>query len=332
MESLEEIVAHDALPQDADAQQRFYALAFPAQHGSAVMKHLGAHFRSLADMGYAHLKRMKKHPELKSALLALITPVDDNEPLNELLATKRSEMEEQFQAQLTSVSVLKHAPQTREAFEQHTKAWPLIFHASVLPVAQAEPISESEAQQMTQHVRAAVTLAAQFDAAIADMKLPFCCAHGCIVVDPLASSTTEGQVVADSFARRDHASYAFCALYHPVVIAVDSVAERDRQRAAAATTSKKHKRTHTDDDNDAQMADSNSKEDAKEESYLCTGYDVYMDREPCVMCAMALVHSRARRIVFATLNATDGALASVHRLHTIKSLNHHYRVFHLRIS
>jgi tRNA-specific adenosine deaminase 3 len=330
MESLEEIVAPDALPQDADAQQRFHALAFPTQHGSAVMKHLAAHFQSLADMGYAHLKRMKKHPELKSALLALITPVDDNEPPNELLVAKCSEMEEQFQAKLTSVSVLKHAPQTREAFEQHTKAWPLIFHASVLPVAQVEPISESEAQQMAQHVRTAVSLAAQFDAAVADKKLPFCCAHGCVVVGPLASSTPEGHVVADSFARRDHASYAFRSLYHPVMVAIDSVAERDRQRAAASTPTKKHKRAH--DVNAAPDADSNNKEDVEDESYLCTGYDVYMDREPCVMCAMALVHSRARRIVFASLNATDGALASVHRLHTIKSLNHHYRVFHLRIS
>ncbi|XP_017467455.1 PREDICTED: probable inactive tRNA-specific adenosine deaminase-like protein 3 [Rhagoletis zephyria] len=60
--------------------------------------------------------------------------------------------------------------------------------------------------------------------------------------------------------------------------------------------------------------------------YLCTGYDVYLSQEPCLMCAMALVHSRVRRIYF-DKRSTNGALVTRLKLHSVKELNHHYEVF-----
>ncbi|CAG9829471.1 unnamed protein product [Diabrotica balteata] len=60
--------------------------------------------------------------------------------------------------------------------------------------------------------------------------------------------------------------------------------------------------------------------------YLCTGYYVYLTREPCVMCAMALIHSRAKRVFFG-VKSLNGALESLCKIHTVKDLNHHYEVF-----
>ena len=68
---------------------------------------------------------------------------------------------------------------------------------------------------------------------------------------------------------------------------------------------------------------------AKFGPYLCTGYDVYLLKEPCVMCSMALVHSRVRRIFFYSPTETGG-LATLTKIHTIKQLNHHFDVFQIR--
>ena len=61
--------------------------------------------------------------------------------------------------------------------------------------------------------------------------------------------------------------------------------------------------------------------------YLCTGYDCYTVHEPCAMCAMALVHSRIRRVIYCVPDPQHGALGGSFRLHGQRSLNHHYQVY-----
>ena len=60
--------------------------------------------------------------------------------------------------------------------------------------------------------------------------------------------------------------------------------------------------------------------------YLLNSYDVYVKYEPCIMCAMALVHSRVSRVFF-NKPSSKGALQTLAKLHIMEELNHTFEVY-----
>jgi tRNA(adenine34) deaminase len=53
-----------------------------------------------------------------------------------------------------------------------------------------------------------------------------------------------------------------------------------------------------------------------------TDCDLYVTKEPCAMCAGALVHTRIRRVIFGCTDPSAGAAGSVVNLLQMQSLNH----------
>jgi tRNA(adenine34) deaminase len=53
-----------------------------------------------------------------------------------------------------------------------------------------------------------------------------------------------------------------------------------------------------------------------------TDCDLYVTKEPCLMCAGALVHTRIRRVIFGCTDPTAGAAGSVINLLQMPTLNH----------
>jgi tRNA(adenine34) deaminase len=53
-----------------------------------------------------------------------------------------------------------------------------------------------------------------------------------------------------------------------------------------------------------------------------TECDLYVTKEPCAMCAGALVHVRIRRVIFGCIDPRAGAAGSVINLLQMPSLNH----------
>lgn len=53
-----------------------------------------------------------------------------------------------------------------------------------------------------------------------------------------------------------------------------------------------------------------------------TDCDLYVIKEPCVMCAGAVVHTRIRRVIFGCADSSAGAAGSMINLLQMHSLNH----------
>jgi tRNA(adenine34) deaminase len=61
-------------------------------------------------------------------------------------------------------------------------------------------------------------------------------------------------------------------------------------------------------------------------NYRLPGCTLYVTLEPCAMCAMALMHARIARVVFAAADPKTGAAGSVINLFEHEQLNHHTAV------
>ncbi len=61
-------------------------------------------------------------------------------------------------------------------------------------------------------------------------------------------------------------------------------------------------------------------------NYRLPDCELFVTLEPCAMCAMALMHARVGRVVFAAADPKTGAAGSVIDLFAERRLNHHSRV------
>ena len=71
---------------------------------------------------------------------------------------------------------------------------------------------------------------------------------------------------------------------------------------------------------------SSGKRSREDDAYLCQDCDVVLTMEPCIMCAMALVHSRVKRVAFWHSDMEFGGFGGRLALHQCQSLNHTVRV------
>lgn len=178
--------------------------------------------------------------------------------------------------------------------KQHSKAnsyWPCNFHPvkTIEQMLAYEYFTNDDVVRQYNHMELAIKCAKEKMSAV-----------GAVIVDPKKNS-----VIAIGFDDRTSNP-----AHHAVITALDEVARMQCQSSSSPTKPEQQIEVCGND----------------ELPYLCTGYDIYVTQEPCLMCAMAMVHCRIRR-VFYGCSSRNGALGSKTKLHVQKQLNHHYLVF-----
>jgi tRNA(adenine34) deaminase len=64
----------------------------------------------------------------------------------------------------------------------------------------------------------------------------------------------------------------------------------------------------------------------KLKNYRLVDTTLYVTLEPCAMCAMAMIHARIKRVVFATKEPRTGAAGSLYQLLQHQSHNHQVEI------
>jgi tRNA-specific adenosine deaminase 3 len=134
------------------------------------------------------------------------------------------------------------------------------------------------------------------EAAASGIGLPF----GAVMVDP-----DSGEVVAaagDARLRCNEKGWGN-PLDHAVMIVIDMVAQRQLGNGVDVRPGRK-----------VEVWDGKYlAAEAGDEGYLCHNLQVYLSHEPCVMCSMALLHSRVGSVVFQRRMLKTGALSAEER-------------------
>ena len=249
---------------------------------------------------------------------------------------------------IRTVRVPQYAPATRPQFEEANRVWPVHFHEGAatrsLAVWRDAP-APHELPSMQAHMRRAIA-AARDNAAAGGRPV------AAVMVRRRAAATGDGSTSTGAASSgleggvdEDDAAcvVAVCAdgtcsaaapaarspghpLAHACMRCVEEVARQERayaarKRAAGAYAAAGGATAAAAGDEAVAAAD-----DGPAAFHLCAACDLFLTHEPCAMCAMALVHSRVRRVIYALACPGGGALGSRYRLHCERSLNHHFTV------
>lgn len=308
-------VLSDEKSQDTELLPAYAAPVIEKRQTSRLVKELSLIYPL---PGLQHIKRVRACPDKISphpleVIVCLVRDVQEattkeqGVSLADLLGSQSSDFSGLGEPFL--VKIPASPPLTRPQFEKASKHWPTSFHEDKLITSalSGQLFTATQKAKIQDYMTVAVQAAESGQERGMD-------AVGAVIVDPESE-----QIVAVSHDCKNGSH----PLHHAVMVCIDLVAygqgggayNYDKYPACQFSSQESPRNSCKDVD---------TKESSR--PYICTGYDLYVTREPCVMCAMALVHSRISRVFYGTASA-DGALGSKYKIHCEKDLNHRFEVF-----
>lgn len=238
----------------------------------------------------SHLKRIRKVPTIDPKVWR-------TEVLIGLVSALQSDpdlfdfMKNKYDLTLQTYDVPLYEPLMKAQYETWTKIWPITLKAHIPSTPDpTEAFSSEMVQKFVSCLRSLVPLA----------KLT---GNACTILDPSSAELITSATSSDT------------ALSHCCINAINMVAEKQLKDSSDVHYAH-HKRSHLDHGSDPKPID-----------YLCNGCTAIFVREPCIMCSMALLHSRIACVIYAVSNPTSGGLGSKFSVHCEPHLNHHFHVY-----
>ena len=271
------------------------------EHGSLLLNFLSKELPLPLDLN--HLKRIRRGPinicsgvefrELKST--GSLDVIFNTEPeLKERLSSLTTKLEQLTGTSLEFdlVDVPRFPPVTKEQFSEWNKVWPLSFKRVAFDPREIK-----------------LNIPDEIRLKYSNMSLN---QNQCLIVSPgpqfqLLTSNGSGDFLNP--------------LEHCVMKSLECVATLQLEQDLAAS-----KRLKVENFSELAPTIADALAECLPE-YLCTGCFVFCPVEPCVMCGMALVHSRVAAVFFSRKDPSFGAFSGKIQLHTTQEINHKFRVF-----
>ncbi|KAL0960634.1 hypothetical protein HGRIS_005663 [Hohenbuehelia grisea] len=276
-----------------------WAIDIPdARHTSIMLRWLKQH---KLDEELGHLKRVRRKDGVTSLLLH---PVSLTPSLPEF--PQEVSMQSPYQ-----VSVPASAALTPLSHELKNKLWPTIFAPPRKD--QVDPWTRGKLRWACSAIE---KLQAESSKAVAHGEFP-------IVAFVPPPHEISGVDFSESFTGFDTRQSTNHPLRHAVIDVIRQIAEF---RANEGSSSTSLNAVEADSDDSDPIPDTSRSQNGSR--YLLTGLTLFTTHEPCIMCSMALLHSRVKEVVYLRPMPSTGGCGGVACLPALKGVNHRFGILH----
>ena len=206
-------------------------------------------------------------------------------------------------------------PLTRTQFEVCKRYWSYSFHENKELESKLQGRifhSQEELKNFNISMKEA-HLASQHSKAVT------CCAQGAVIFHP-----EQKVILAKAFDLTNHPEVGH-PLHHAPMVAIDMLAY---SQGGGCYSYKPVLSEHPSLSDGLYFKPPEKTIDNKSSAtdYIGTGLHVYLTHEPCIMCSMALLHSRVKCVFYEAENS-EGGMGTLYKIHALRDLNHRFDVY-----